>query len=233
MPGLEAPAGGFPARGKPRWRASDCSHSSIVWISIRLASHREDFSLDAVREFQSSSLGLAGSLLIAHPNLLDPNFRRTILYIAANDPEEGSFGLILNREANKRVAELVDEPGLGPLAQVPVFYGGPVGVDQLSFAAFTWRTESQIVECRANLDLDEARHLALEPDVVLRGFVGYAGWSAGQLESELEQKAWVVQKPDRDLLDAESCKQLWFSIMQDYGPWFRLLASAPDDPSLN
>jgi putative transcriptional regulator len=164
---------------------------------------------------------------------LDPNFRRTILYIASHDPDDGAFGLILNRLADKRVADLVDEPGLGALANIPVFYGGPVGNDRLTFASFQWRTESQTLECHVNLDLDEARRLALEPGIVLRGFVGYAGWSAGQLENELEQKAWVVQTPDRDLLDSDSCKGLWFSIMQDYGPWFRLLATAPDDPSLN
>ncbi len=186
-----------------------------------------------MREFQPSSLGLAGSLLIAHPNLLDPNFRRTILYVASHDPEQGSFGLILNREADRRVSDLVDDPGLGVLANIPVFHGGPVAQDRLTFASFRWRMESQVLECRANLDLDEARRLALEEDVVLRGFIGYAGWSGGQLESELEQKAWVVQKPDRDLLDPEHCKLLWFSIMQDYGPWLRLLAAAPDDPSLN
>jgi len=127
----------------------------------------------------------------------------------------------------------VNTPGLGPLGKVAVFFGGPVGRDRLTFAAFRWRKESQTVECQVNLDLEEAKELALDSDIVVRAFVGYSGWSSGQLESELEQKAWVVQRPDRDLLDAECCKQLWFSIMQDYGPWFRLLASAPDDPSLN
>ena len=82
-------------------------------------------------------------------------------------------------------------------------------------------------------DQHEAKALALDSDVVVRAFVGYAGWSEGQLEKELEQKAWVVQKPDREVLDPESCKQMWFTIMNNYGPWFRLLAAAPDDPSLN
>lgn len=186
-----------------------------------------------MREFQQSSLGLAGSLLIAHPNLLDPNFRRTVLLVATHDPVNGSFGLILNRQAGKTVRELVDDPNLGPLAGVPVFFGGPVGRDRLTFAAFRWSTESQTLVCQANLDFDEAKRLALEDDVVLRGFVGYSGWSSGQLENELEQKAWVVQKPDQEVLDTEACAQIWFSIMQHYGPWFRLLASAPDDPSLN
>ena len=64
-------------------------------------------------------------------------------------------------------------------------------------------------------------------------YLGYAGWSKGQLEAELEQKAWLVQKPDEDILDIEKCLELWPTIMRDQGPWFRLLAAAPDDPSLN
>ena len=153
--------------------------------------------------------------------------------MAAYDHEEGSFGLILNRDAEKTVSDILDEPMLGPLAKVPVFFGGPVARDQLTFAAFRWQTAQQSIECRVNLEMEEARDLALEPDVVVRGFIGYSGWSSGQLETELEQKAWLVQKPDREVLDVEACKQMWFNIMQNYGPWFRLLAAAPDDPSQN
>ena len=79
-----------------------------------------------MREFGRSSLSLAGSLLIAHPNLLDPNFRRTVLFISANDPQEGSFGLVLNRPAEKTVADLLPDRDLGVLGKVPVFIGGPI-----------------------------------------------------------------------------------------------------------
>ena len=178
-------------------------------------------------------MGLEGALLIAHPNLLDPNFRRTVLYIAAYNAEDGALGVVLNRAANKTVADLLALPGLGPLGHIPVFLGGPVNGDRMTFAAFAWNRESQTVECRLNVELEEAKELALDSDVVVRAFVGYAGWSGGQLEGELEQKAWVVQKPDREVLDPESCKQIWPNIMKNYGPWFRLLAQAPDDPSVN
>lgn len=186
-----------------------------------------------MRDFYQSSLGLTGSLLIAHPNLLDPNFRRTVLLIGAHDPVEGAFGLVLNREANRVVSEIVEESGLGPLGDVPVYYGGPVARDRLTFASFQWHVAAQKMECRTNLELYEAQRLALEPDVVIRGYVGYSGWSAGQLETELEAKAWLVQLADQELLDAQACKQIWFDIMQQYGPWFRLLALTPDDPTLN
>ena len=52
---------------------------------------------------------LAGSLLVAHPNLLDPNFRRTVLFISAHDPAEGALGLIINRPLDRHVADLVTE----------------------------------------------------------------------------------------------------------------------------
>lgn len=182
-----------------------------------------------MREFPS--LGLAGSLLIAHPNLFDPNFRRTVLIISANDFQEGSFGLIVNRSAEKTVSDFLPAKELGILAQVPVFLGGPVGQDQLTFAAFEWEDDS--LQVRTHLMIEEARALAEDDPSSVRAFVGYAGWSKGQLEGELAQKAWLVQKPDRDVLDLEKCKALWRTIMREQGPWFHLLASAPEDPSRN
>jgi putative transcriptional regulator len=183
-----------------------------------------------MREFPSS-LGLSGSLLIAHPNLMDPNFRRGVLIISASDPEEGSFGLMMNRATEKTVADLIPDHELGLLAEVPVFVGGPVGRDQLTFAAFNWVDDT--LSIRTHLQLAEARELAAEGEGSVRAFLGYAGWSRGQLEAELEQKAWLVQKPDEDIMDIEKCLELWPTIMREQGPWFRLLAAAPDDPSLN
>src|SRR5437763_201392 len=82
---------------------------------------------------------LAGSLLVAHPNLLDPNFRRTVLFISAHNPAEGALGLIINRPLDKQVADLVTKSPPAGLADVPVFLGGPVGKNHLMFAAFEWQ----------------------------------------------------------------------------------------------
>ncbi|MDD5351528.1 MAG: YqgE/AlgH family protein [Chthoniobacteraceae bacterium] len=186
-----------------------------------------------MRDFPSSSLGLEGALLIAHPTLLDPNFRRTVLYLVSHDAEEGALGIVLNRAMDKTVKDLLALPDLGALGAIPVFSGGPVSRDRMTFAVFEWERETQTVVCRLNVDLEEAKELAEEGEAVVRAFVGYAGWSGGQLEAELEQKAWVVQKPDREVLDPESCKRMWAATIRNYGPWFQLLAEAPDDPSLN
>jgi putative transcriptional regulator len=70
--------------------------------------------------------------------MLDPNFRRTVLFISSHTASEGALGVILNRPLDKHVAELVNDPPPEALADVPVFLGGPVGTNQLMFAAFDW-----------------------------------------------------------------------------------------------
>jgi putative transcriptional regulator len=162
--------------------------------------------------------------------MLDPNFRRAVLFISAHDPEDGAIGVIINRPLDKSVSDLVVETPPQNVADVPVFFGGPVGNDQLMLAAFEWhKGEGLKLNSQA---LTAATEAIGEPSAV-RAFLGYAGWSAGQLEAEMKQKAWIVQKPSRATLKFEHLSRLWFDIMKKLGPWYRLLAAAPDDPSLN
>lgn len=186
-----------------------------------------------MREFGSSSLSLAGALLVAHPTLLDPNFRRSVLFLSTNDPQEGSFGLTLNRPAGRTVGELLADQALGQLAQVAVFVGGPVATDQLIFASFKWHDATNVLECRHHLVIDEAREAVHDDATIVRAFVGYAGWSQGQLENELAQRAWLVQKPDPSVLELERCPHLWRDLTSNFGPWYRLVAEAPEDLSNN
>lgn len=186
-----------------------------------------------MRDFGSSSPSLSGSLLIAHPGLLDPNFRRSVLFISTHDAEEGCFGLTLNRPSGKTVAEVLPDRELGALAAVPVLLGGPVSRDQLIFASFQWHSENNLLECRHHIGVEEAESLLEEEAIVVRAFVGYAGWGKGQLEGELAQHAWLVRKPEPDILDVDRCPILWRETVAGFGPQFRLLAEAPDDPSRN
>jgi Putative transcriptional regulator len=174
----------------------------------------------------------AGSLLVAHPNMLDPNFRRTVLFISAHDPDDGALGVIINRPLDKQVAELVSEKPSEGLANVPVFLGGPVGKNQLIIAAFEWEN-SEGLNLNHKVDLLQSSDAAGEKPSSICAFVGYAGWGAGQLEAEVKQKAWLVQKPSRSVMRFDRLPKLWFDIMRQLGPWYKMLAMAPDDPSLN
>lgn len=175
---------------------------------------------------------LTGSLLVAHPSLLDPNFRRTVLFISAHDPADGALGVILNRPLDKQVGDLVTDEAPAGLAEVPVYLGGPVGKNQLMFAVLEWEKGSGL-KLNHNVGLDEANKLIGHDPDSIRAFVGYAGWGVGQLEEEMKQKAWLIHKPTEAALKPAGLSKLWFNIMEGLGPWYKLLAAAPDDPSLN
>ncbi len=185
-----------------------------------------------MRHPPSDSPNCTGQLLVAHPNLLDPNFRRSVLFISSHDSEEGAMGVIINRPLDKQVSELVSEPAPEALGDVPVFLGGPVATNQLMFAAFDWK-EGDLLRLNQSFGLDGRDELAAHEQQRVYAFVGYAGWTAGQLENELQQNSWVLQKPERAALQPERLPRLWFEIMRNLGPWFKMLAAAPDDPSLN
>ena len=175
-----------------------------------------------------------GMLLVALPGLKDPNFRRSVLFLTMHAAGEGAFGFVLNRPLGKNAAELLPQhERRGLLERVPVYVGGPVGHDQLGFAEVEWDTGGRKVRLETNLSLDEVEQRLEDRPSSVRAFVGYSGWSAGQLEGELAQKAWVVVKPDRTATDPVIQDKLWFRIMSTLGPAYKLLAAAPDDPALN
>ena len=149
---------------------------------------------------------LAGSLLVAHPNMLDPNFRRAVLFISAHDPDDGAIGVIINRPLDKSVADLVSETPPQNLVDVPVFFGGPVGNNQLMLAAFEWHKGEGLKLNQHSLNQEEPVAGVADGAPSVFAFLGYAGWGAGQLEAEMKQKAWIVQKPSRGALKSSGSR---------------------------
>src|ERR1700720_4306719 len=122
---------------------------------------------------------LAGSFLVAHPNMLDPNFRRAVLFISAHDPEDGAIGVIINRPLDKSIGDLVSETPPQNLADVPVFFGGSVGDYKMMLVAFEWQKGEGLKLNQHALNADEAAADPSEDAPSVRAFLGYAGWSAG------------------------------------------------------
>lgn len=179
----------------------------------------------------SDSPELTGKLLLAHPGTRDPNFRRTIVYLAAHDPGEGSLGFVINRPIGQRLSDVLPAPEFEPLGGVPVLQGGPVATDQLIIARLRWDAVHRELIFQHHIPVEE-----LDPTDVsgLHGvlaFVGYSGWGKGQLVAELEADAWVVEEPDGDY--ATASESTWKSWMRRLGPQFHLMAEMPDDPTRN
>jgi putative transcriptional regulator len=181
---------------------------------------------------ETPSDSLSGSLLLAAPSLRDPNFFHTVLLLAAHNTEDGAFGYILNRPLDKRVSDLLEDRDLGALAEVPVFLGGPVGMNKLSFASLGWSAKKGALNVQTHLSTEQAMK-ELEKGRIVRGFVGYSGWSEGQLENELEHKSWIACRPLAKVVLSEAPSELWSSILDDLGPYYQLMARMPADPSLN
>lgn len=181
----------------------------------------------------SSSAGsLAGSLLLASPIMTDPNFSRSVIFMAAHSDQEGAFGYILNRPLDQSVGDLLPDQDLGALGSVPVFMGGPVATDKLAFAAIQWNKRKGTLRCQTHLSVADAiQAIKLGHDV--RGFVGYSGWTGGQLENEIKRRSWITAKAKALVLTVEKPAQLWSAILQDMGPKFSLMAKMPGDVTLN
>ena len=179
-----------------------------------------------------SSSELGGSLLLAHPSLRDPNFKRTVILIASHD-SEGAMGVVLNRPLGQCLGELNTEFGLSGLAQVPIFSGGPVQPTQVILCVWRPNPESDGFQLMFGIDPQRAEELVNEEGVHMRAFLGYAGWTAGQVEEELERDTWVVSPLVADLLEDSPDEQLWRDLLAQIDDEWKLLADEPDDPSVN
>jgi putative transcriptional regulator len=177
---------------------------------------------------------LRGHLLIAAPDLLDPTFRRTVVLIGEHS-ESGAMGIVLNRPSTVTVEEAV-EP-LAPLVATddPVHIGGPVEPEAVVVLG-----EFAEPERAGALVLDTIGFLPheVDPDAIgdlgrARVYAGYAGWAAGQLERELEEESWIVERARPDDVFTSSPESLWSSVLRRKGGIYRLIARMPEDPSLN
>jgi len=178
---------------------------------------------------------LRGHLLIAGPNLWDPNFRRTVVLVG-HHTEDGAVGVVLNRALDVAVHEAV--PPLAGLVEPGerLYLGGPVQPTSAVVIA-----DFEDPESADALALGSIGFLPPEVDTGeipgirrARIFAGYAGWEAGQLEAELEEDgSWIVEPAIPEDVFTDDPGHLWSSVLQRMGPAFAMLRTMPADPSTN
>ena len=184
---------------------------------------------------------LTGKLLVASPELGDPNFSRTVVLLVDHD-ESGALGVVLNRPSTTDVGQILPDWHLYATPPQVVFQGGPVGRDSaLALAARVGgrQEESEPTGFRhvhagiGLVDLDTPAELIAGEITSMRVFAGYAGWGSDQLEDEIEQGAWFVVEAEVADLSATEPEQLWGQVLRRQGPRLAMIATFPDDPSLN
>lgn len=177
-----------------------------------------------------------GKLLVSEPFLPDPNFERTIILLCENN-EEGSFGFVLNKPSLANVSDVMDDiKDYNSAAMV----GGPVQQDTLHYL-HRQRGVDDAVEILDGvywggsferiLFLLETKQL---PHKDIRFFLGYSGWSPGQLEEELKQDSWIVsdQASEELIFDTEP-EGMWKKTLKVMGGRFSVYSNYPKDPRLN
>ena len=175
---------------------------------------------------------LQGKLLLADPSLRDGTFDKSVILLTSHATTDGAYGLILNHPTGKVVGDFLKSDEFTALRQLAVHEGGPVSRDQLTFSSFWWSRKLGL-RWKLRISAEDAVAHAHRPGRIVRAFVGYSGWSAGQLESELRRSSWIAARPRADLLGLEHDRQLWSELLRQVSPLHRILAEAPDDPSLN
>ena len=178
-----------------------------------------------------------GRLLVAAPHLDDdPNFRRAVVLVLEH-ADEGALGIVLNDPMEVLAADALPEP----LSTVindgsHVFRGGPVQPGTVIVLA-----DFEDIAAAGGVTFGSVG--ILDPESVeggtppamrrARAFGGYAGWGGGQLESEIQQDAWIDAEPLVDDIFTDDPAGLWRAVLTRAGGSYRLMATAPDDPLLN
>ena len=185
----------------------------------------------------------ASRLLLATPLLGDPNFRRTVILVVEHEVTEGTLGIVLNRPTKVPVGKVLEE--WTELATDPsvVFKGGPVApTSPLALALVPGKDEplgwraldgAPALARLGLLDLGAPPRLLGPAIQSLRVFAGYAGWSPGQLEAEIDEGAWYVLTAEPGDAFTARPELLWHDVLRRQEGDLALLATYPDDPSLN
>ncbi|GAA3962384.1 YqgE/AlgH family protein [Hymenobacter antarcticus] len=182
-----------------------------------------------------------GTLLISQPFLGDPNFERSVVLLCRDEPEHGSFGLVLNRLTALTLGDVLDLPAEAELtaAGLPLYLGGPVEPNTLHY-----------LHRRADLpgaqDLGQEVYWGGDFELLLgllvsgavgadevRLFAGYSGWSVGQLAGEMQGQSWIRHPASAGKVFTLASDAFWREILREKGGRFKVLANYPVDPRLN
>ncbi len=192
---------------------------------------------DKILDFKPTGLEIAkGKLLLSEPFLKDYFFKRSVILMLDHD-EYGSMGMIINRETEYFISDLVD--GF-PEFDSKVFLGGPVQTENI----FILHRKGELIAGSQEVipglywggdfeQIKEMIKLGVLKNTDLRFYLGYSGWSKGQLDGELKENSWIVAESKNEYLFAKQPKDLWKEILELYGKDYEMWLNFPVDPQEN
>jgi putative transcriptional regulator len=177
-----------------------------------------------------------GNVLLAEPYMLDPNFKRAAVLLCEHN-EEGSIGFIMNKPVQMSIDELIED---FPEFDSEVLFGGPVQTDTIHYVHTLGDLLDDSMHIKDDLywggDFEKLKFLIssnmIQADQI-RFFIGYSGWSEGQLHDELNLGSWVVADMQATYLFDSEPDDLWQEVMESKGSTFSVIAQIPDVQTWN
>ncbi len=178
----------------------------------------------------------AGTLLIAEPFMLDPYFRRSVILMCEHE-DDSSLGFIINKKLDVRVSDLIQ--GMPDFDQ-HVFYGGPVQTDTIHYIHNVGELLDESVAIAPGVfwggSFEKLKFLIdkqlILPDNI-RFYVGYSGWTEGQLEEELSYGSWITDQADANYIFKFDPTTVWQKVLQEKGSVYSVIAQMPESQTLN
>jgi putative transcriptional regulator len=165
---------------------------------------------------------LAPVLLVSMPQMLDPNFARTVVLLAEYG-KHGAFGLVVNRQMSEPAHEVIrPDPPMHIQKDVHLYVGGPVEPNRAWVLTAHRELDDDAVEIVNGVYLSAApeliRHaLQSSPDPQIRLVIGYAGWAPGQLDDELASSSWLMAPVQADLVFETPLAAMWETAIRRLG----------------
>lgn len=178
-----------------------------------------------------------GNILLAEPFMIDPNFKRSVVLLCDHTKEEGTVGFVLNKNLGLKINELILE---FPAFDTEVYYGGPVQTDSIHYIhnvgdilddstpvvdGVWWGGDFEKLKFLISADLVQPHNI--------RFFVGYSGWSPGQLDKEMETGSWVTTEMFANYLFKSKPDSLWQQVMKNKGDRYEVIADMSDGVNWN
>jgi putative transcriptional regulator len=187
--------------------------------------------------FQTMITPKSGTLLIADPFLKDTNFKRAVIFLCEH-MDEGSFGLVLNKQLNITLGEVIEGLEGNP---TKIYFGGPVDMDTIHFLhqlpdeipgsykvtdGVYWGGDFELLTklIKENrIDMSKVRF-----------YLGYSGWQEGQLSNEMKSHhSWLTVAANDTLVFHKNTNQIWGDALSELGADYEPLKNYPIDPQLN
>ena len=179
----------------------------------------------------------SGDILIAQPFMEDDNFKRTVIGMADHG-NEGSVGFIQNKPIKVTLKELI--PTIKAEGDFKVLFGGPVATDTIHYVHNVGDILDDSIKVKNGIfwggNFEKLIFLinsGLITDKNIRFYIGYSGWSEGQLETELEGGSWIVSEWYANYTFQTKIDELWEKTLGHKGDNFSIIAKIPNSPNNN